>query len=381
MIKVLHLLTATEQNKAVGGAETLLLSMLRRIDKEKFNFVICYGSKGILNGEFKKAGADIVALDAHLHFDIPAILKIKKVIEGKDIDIVHSHQPRLDLLGTIAARVARRPMVLTRHLSISESPINAFKRFIFIIADRFTLNCVEKAICASKSIAEDLVVREGIERRKTDVIYAGLDLDIYDKEVQKGGTRKEFNIPLDAPLVGTIGRINAQKAHQYFLMAASEVLKEVPQARFLLIGDGPLKGAQEQLAKSLGIESNVVFTGFRSDIPEMIADMDIFALSSLTEALAVVNMEAMAMRKPVVSFKVGGVSELVVDTQTGLLITPKDWRSFARAILKLIRDKQMAHEMGLAGRKRVEENFALETMVHRHEQLYRDILQNRTKTG
>ncbi len=375
MIEVLHLITATEQNKGVGGAETLLLAMLQRVDRNRFHFTIAYGAKGAIYEDFKRAGADVFPLDPYLHFDIPAILKIEKAIKDNKIDILHSHQPRLDLFGAIAAKATGRPIIVTRHLAISESPISSFKKFVFIGIDKFTLATAKRIICASKSIADDLVIKENADRKKVDVIYAGLDLSIYDKEIKKGNIRKEFSIPPEIPLVGMVGRINAQKAHQYFLMAASEVLKEVPQAKFLIIGDGPLRSAQEKLAKDLKIASSVIFTGYRSDIPEIIGDLDISALSSLTEALAVVNMEAMAMKKSVVSFDVGGVSELVIDKETGFIIPPKDWKAFAKAITVLMRDKQMANRMGAAGRKRIEDNFTLEIMVSKHEQLYSDISQ------
>lgn len=381
MIEVLHLITATEQSRGVGGAETLLLAMLKNIDKTSFHFTIAYATKGILRKDFETAGAEVIPFDTYIHLDIAAILKIKKIIEDRKIDILHSHQPRLDLFGAIACKLTRKPMIFTRHLAISESPIGSFKKFVFVSFDKITLASAKKIVCASKSIADDLEVNEKADRRKIEVIYAGLDLRVYDREIKKGSFRREFSIPTDAPLIGMIGRINAQKSHQYFLMAASEVLKEEPHARFLIVGDGPLREAQEKLAKSLGIGSSVIFTGFRTDIPQIMGDLDISALSSLTEALAVVNMEAMAMGKPVISFDVGGVSELVINGETGFLISPKDWRSFARAIIELIRDKQKALQMGLSGRKRVEDVFSLDIMVRKHEKLYSEIAQNKVTSG
>ncbi len=380
MINVLHLITATEQNKGVGGAETLLLAMLKNIDKSRFHFTIAYASKGVMKKEFEAAGAEIVPLDTRLHLDIAAILRIKKILQERKIDILHSHQPRLDLFGAIACRLVGKPMLFTRHLSISESPISGFKKAVFICFDKITVALANKIICASKSIADDLESYEKADRRKMEVIYAGLELRLYDADINKGGIREEYGIPEDAPLVGMVGRINAQKSHQYFIMAASEVLKEEPESRFLIVGDGPLRQEQERLAKSLCIDSNVIFTGYRTDIPRIVADLDISALSSLTEALAVVNMEAMAMGKPVVSFDVGGVSELVVNGKTGFLISPKDWKAFANAILELIRDKGKAHQMGLSGRRRVEEMFSLAVMVSKHAKVYSEMSECKAKS-
>lgn len=375
MIKILHLITASEQRKGVGGAETLLLSMTERIDKERFNFVIAYSSGGPLTDDFKKARAEVESFDTYSQIDPFAVKKLISLIKIKNIDIVHSHQPRFDFLGGIAARITKTPFIFTRHLSISEFPVNKFKKVIFLNVDKLvTVKLADKIIAASKNIADDLIQKEKAPPQKVIVIYAGLDLRVYDKDIKIGKIREEFSIDSKAPLIGMIGRINLQKAHHLFLKAAVEVLKAVPNAKFLIVGDGPLRRQQEDLSRELGLTSKVIFTGYRKDIPEIITDLDISALSSLTEALAVVNLEAMAMRKPAVSFNVGGVSELVIDKETGLLITPGDTQAFANAIIELIKDREKAKRMGLAGRKRMEENFTLEIMIKRHQELYSSIL-------
>lgn len=380
MIKILHIIPASEQNKGVGGAETLLLAMLKEINRDCFKFVIAYSSNGPLIKEFIEAGADVVPFDTYSQLDLMAIKKLIDLIRIKDINIIHSHQPRFDFLACLAAKITRTPFIFTRHLSISESPINKIKKIIFLMADKLvTVKLADKIISASKSIADDLIRKENASEEKSMVIYAGLDLKVYDKYIEIGKIREEFSIDSEVPLIGMIGRINAQKAHQYLLQVAVEVIRGVPDAKFLIVGDGPLRDKQEKLAEDLGISSHIIFTGQRKDIPEIMADMDISALSSLTEALAVVNLEAMVMRKPVVSFDVGGVSELVIDKETGFLIAPKDVKAFAAAIIDLIKNKEKAKRMGWAGRKRVEGNFTLEMMVRRHQELYSSILKSNPK--
>lgn len=378
MVNVLHLMTASEEKKGVGGAETLLLSIAEKIDKNNFNFIIAYTSGGILADEYKKAGAEVVRFDTAAQMDIIAINKLIKLIKARNVDIVHSHQMRYDFLGSIASRLSKTPFIFTRHQSISDYPINYFKKTIFLAIDSFVaVKLADRIAAVSKFIADDLKAKEGVPEGKASIIYSGLDLKRYGKDIKAGNIRKEFSIDPGAPLIGTVGRINIEKAHDLFLKAAVEVLKEAPEARFIIAGDGPLREKQEKLAEKLGIGTKVVFTGYRKDIPAVIADLDIFALSSVTESLGIVNLEAMAMGKPVVSFDVGGVSELVVDKETGLLVPPKDAKALAKAIVGLINNKEAARNMGLAGRKRVEENFTLDATVSKYMALYESVTKDR----
>ncbi|MDD5310163.1 MAG: glycosyltransferase [Candidatus Omnitrophica bacterium] len=380
MIKVLHLMTASEKNRGVGGAETLLLSITEKMSKEDIGFIIAYTSGGMLTDDFKKAGAEVVQFDTASQIDLPAVFKLVKLIKSRNIDIVHSHQLRYDFLGSIAARISKTPFIFTRHQSLSDYPIKRFKKAIFLNVDRLiTVRSADKIAAVSKFIAADLIRNEWVPAERIEVIYSGLDLKKYNKEVRVGNIRKEFSIDPRAPLIGTVGRINIEKAHDLFLKAAAEVIKAAPDARFIIAGDGPLRENQEKLSEELGLKSKVIFTGYRRDIPEIIADLNIFALSSLTESLGIVNLEAMAMGKPVVSFDVGGVSELVADKETGLLVPPRDAVTFAGAIIGLIRDKGKAKNMGLAGRRRVEENFTLDATVKKYHELYNSIAEGGQK--
>ncbi|MCK4948041.1 MAG: glycosyltransferase [Candidatus Aureabacteria bacterium] len=370
-VKILHLIPGVEEKKGVGGAETLLLSLLKKIDGKRFKFIIAYSPGAPLTDDFKKAGAEVIPFSTSSKFDMFAIYKLVKLINVKNINLVHSHYPRRDFLGCFAAKISKVPFVFTRHLSISEFPIKKIVRKLYMAVDSFiAVKYADKIVAASKAIADDLIIKERAKKSKMSVIYAGLDLDTYGKDVEIGKIRREYNIGEKTPLIGTVGRINAQKAHQYFLKAIVEVLKSMPDAKFLIVGDGPLKKQQKDLAKELGIESKVIFTGYRTDIPQVMVDLDISVLSSLSEALAVVNLEAMLMGKPVACFDVGGISELVVNGKTGLLVAPRDYNGLADAIIDLLRNKQKAKQIGFAGRERVEQSFGLNLMVKKHEELY-----------
>ncbi len=386
-IKILHLITTVEEGKGIGGAENLLLSMLDKIDKSEFKFIVAYHLPTRLKKElgrtkveqlFKEKGTEVELFATRSKFDLLAIIKLINLIREKNIDIVHAQQPRLDFLGSIAAKLAGVPVVITRHLSMARFPINRFKRQIYQLFDSLvTARLADKIITVSKEIASDLIKTQRVSPNKIKVIYNGIDPGKFSRQTdEKRSIRKEFKLG-KCQLVGIIARINIQKSHQYFLEAVSYIVKIMPQVKFLIVGDGPLKADMEKLAKKLGIDSWVIFTGYRTDISQIISELDIIVLSSLTEGLPVVFLEAMAMSKPVVSFNVGGVSELVIDGQTGILVPLKDSSGLAKAIIKLLKNKEEATGMGMAGWKRLDEKFSLEQMVRGYEEVYVEIIESR----
>ncbi|MCM8813803.1 MAG: glycosyltransferase [Candidatus Omnitrophica bacterium] len=373
-VKILHLIPAVEENKGVGGAETLLLSLLKKIDRRAFYMMVAYPPDAPLADEFKKTGAQIVPLSIKSKLDLPALLGTVRLIRKERVSLVHSHYPLHDYLGGIAAALAGVPLVFTRHLSITEFPIHQYKIWLYRGWDMMTsVKSAKKIVAASRAIAQDLIATEQAAAAKIEIIYAGLDIETYARGVQPGRIRREFAIDPQAPLIGIVGRINAQKAHQFFLQAAREVIMAVPGARFLIVGDGPLKSRQEALARDLGIAGHTVFCGYRADIPNIMADIDISVLSSVSEALAVVNLEAMLMGKPVACFDVGGISELVENGRTGILVPPRDAHALAQAIIYLAQNPESARKMGALGRQRVQEYFTLDIMVRKHEALYRSL--------
>ncbi len=326
---------------------------------------------------FKEENAEIIPFSIRSKIDLFAINKLVNIIKIKKVNVVHSHQTRLDFFGFISAKIANVPFIFTRHATSDLFIVNRLLKNIYMFMDRtITVKYANQIVAVSKAVADDLIVNEKANPSKIKIIYAGLDLDKHGKEVETGRIREEFNMTRDIPLVGIVGRINVQKAHQYFLKAAAEVLKIIPEVKFLIVGDGPIRKQQEELAENLGISSQIIFTGYRTDIAQVMADIDVSVLTSITEALGIVNLEAMAMSKPVVCFDVGGISELVVNGKTGILVSPMDYKALAKAIIELIRDKEKAKRMGIEGQKRVRENFTLNTMVKQYEKLYKSIVKN-----
>ncbi len=160
-----------------------------------------------------------------------------------------------------------------------------------------------------------------------------------------------------------------------FVRLARRVVESVPQARFLLVGDGPLRPMVEQAVQALNLRDRVILTGFRGDIPELLATMDVVVLTSLWEGLPFVLLEAMAAQRAVVATHIQGSNEVVVDDETGYLVPPQDPESLATAVIELLQDPTRRERMGRRGRERVEQNFSLERMIHDTVQTYRTVLQ------
>jgi len=380
-LKVLHLVTTVEQGKGLGGAEKLILFLLDKIDKTKYEFIIGYhvpdwckqNNRTEVEELFQSKGAKVYVFKTRSKFDLLAVFELRRLFKELNPDIVHSHQPRLDFLGGIAAKLDKIPFVITRHLSICRSPINEFKKPCFQFFDSLiSARIAKKIIAVSQEIKEDLITVQKICSKKIITVYNGIDSNKF-AAIQKAdiSIRKELNLD-DALLVGVVARINEQKGHTYFLQTAAKVKTEVPTARFLIVGDGPLKAQVEKQAKELGLRE-IIFTGYRSDIPEILFELDVVALSSLSEGLPVVILEAMAMSKVVAAFDVGGVKEVVEDEKTGIIVEVFDVDALATAVIKLLKDEQLRLKMGAAGKIKVDKQFSLNAMLGGYLEVYNNI--------
>ena len=210
-------------------------------------------------------------------------------------------------------------------------------------------------------------------------IYSGIQFDKFKRSADIGEKKETLGISDQETVVGMVGRLSKQKAPQYFIRAVPDVLKENPNVRFLLVGDGELRSKVAKLAEKLGVDRAVTFLGFRDDVPEVLQVLDIFVLTSLWEGLGRSLTEAMYMGCPVVATKVEGVPELVVDGKTGILVEPKDSGAIARGIIELINQPSKAKDMGKAARRRVVNGFSAEKMITQIDGLYQEMIRPKNR--
>ncbi|MBW2618182.1 MAG: glycosyltransferase family 4 protein, partial [Deltaproteobacteria bacterium] len=227
-------------------------------------------------------------------------------------------------------------------------------------------------IAISQAVADHLTRCLGLDNSRMRLIYYGLE----PRKRTGNDLRREYNIPDEAPIVGTVGRLARQKGQTHLIRTMAQVLGTIPQARLLIVGhdDEGLRPSLEAEIKRLGLGEAVILAGFREDIPDVMAALDVFCLPSLWEGFGLVLLEAMAEALPIVASAVGSIPEVVADGQTGRLVEPGDEDGLAQALIDLLGDRQRASGLGRAGRARQQEHFSRQAMVSQTEALYDELL-------
>ncbi|MEK7828447.1 MAG: glycosyltransferase family 4 protein, partial [Deltaproteobacteria bacterium] len=298
-------------------------------------------------------GIEIRRVKMESSFSLFSIVSLLKIIKKEKVDIICTHSGKDSMIGAIAGRLStKKPIIVrTRHLALP-------------ITSKITYSLLpHKVVTVSEYVRKYLVEEKGIAADKVISIPTGVYLEVFNSDVVKAVSREELGISSDAVIVGTIAILRRKKGHHTLLDAIPLVLKEIPNAFFIFAGDGPQKENIERKIRELGIERNVKLLGLRQDIPEILKAIDIFVLPTLQEALGTSFLEAMAMKKPVVGTKVGGVPEVVKDGVTGILVPPEEPLKLADAIIILLKDRELMKQMGYEGRRDVEEKYSVDVMV------------------
>ena len=368
-------------NLTFGGGERVFSQVIRGLNKEKFDVFVACQPGGIFEEKLREVGIKIEPLDMTSRYNLGTISQLKKIIETKNIQIVHSQDGRADFFARIAGKIANVPIIISSVAMLVEGyDVNIFRKVLYILMDRWSERCVDKFIVLSEVLRHTLIERHRIEPEKIVKIYNGIEIDEYKPNNERGiriedsGLRKEFGFRNDVPVIGTIGRLVWQKGFEYLIKAIPKIVKDLPEAKFLIVGEGPLREKLEELGKRLKVKDNIIFTGFRSDIKEILASIDVLVMPSLLEGLPMVLLEGMAMAKPIVATNIDGISEVLENGKTGLLVPPKDTDTLAEAIIEILNNKTKASHLGQNARKIVEEKFSVEKMVEQIEWVYEGLL-------
>jgi len=308
--------------------------------------------------------------------DIRAFFKLFRLIADERPHIVHTHTAKAGFLGRLAARLARVPIVIhTYHGHVLDGYYGFLRNWLLHQMERGLALTSDRIVAISPLVKQDLLTYRIAPPEKISVIPLGLDLEpFFQCGSLKGGFRRELGLNPDTSLVGILGRIFPIKNHYLFLESAARVVEEESNVRFVIVGDGVLRSNIETYAQNLGIRDQVIFTGWRRDLPRIYADLDLLVVSSNNEGTPVSAIEAMASSCPVVATRVGGIPDIVQNHETGYLVPPKQPQALASAILELIRDSKKAEQMGQCGQQFVKRKFSVDRLVSDTENLYEELL-------
>ncbi|MCM8762232.1 MAG: glycosyltransferase family 4 protein [Candidatus Omnitrophica bacterium] len=307
--------------------------------------------------------------------DVICFVKLFFFFRKKRYDIVHTHSAKAGILGRVAAKLASRKTVVihTIHGPSFHNYQPTLQNFLYITAEKIASYFTDKFICVGE-VMKERYLNAGIGREeKYIVIYSGFDINPYlEAEKEREKRRKNLGIKENEKVIGMIGRLFYLKGQEYLIQAFADIVKEYPDVKLLLVGDGILKKPLEDYARERGMLSKVIFTGLvpPEDIPGYVSVMDILAHTSLREGLPKAVAQGFAGGKPVVAFDVDGAKELVINNKTGYLIPPKDIRYLKEKLLFLLKNSDISYKMGEAGREIVKELFPVEKMVDRIEKVY-----------
>jgi glycosyltransferase involved in cell wall biosynthesis len=360
--KATRLILHTEASVGFGGQEIRIVAEARWLLGHGWRVLVAAQPDSPLLREGTRLGLPVVAVRMRRALDLPALLALRRLIAEREVALVHTHSSIDSWLGGLAGRSRGRPVVRSRHVTIA---IPRRRALVYRLADR---------IISSGEAAARVVAAAGVPAARIVAIPPGVDTERFHPDVSGAPVRGELKLDA-APLVGLVANIRGSKGHDVFLDAARVVLAREPSTRFLIVGDGIGFDDVRRRVATLGLESAVRMTGFRRDIPEVMAALDVLVLPSVrSEAASQVIAQALAVGTPVVATDVGGSGELVRDGETGRLVPAGDAPALAAAVLASLADRPAARAMARRGQAVVREHHSLDAAMMRTSAVYRELL-------
>ena len=369
----------------IGGPSTNVSILSTCIDKDIFHTKILYGSlaegesglehlmkeKGVDMELIPELGREINPLD-----DLVALWKIFKIVLREKPDIVHTHTAKAGTLGRIAAICAgTKVRIHTFHGNVFKHYFGKVKTTVFIIIERVLGLFTTKVVTISQKQKEEIVKEfKIVSDKKCVVIPLGVDFTkLRNMPIAGTSLKRELGLGDDTLLVGILGRLVPVKNHKMFLESAAKVRKEYPEidVKFVVVGGGELEKELKALTDSLGIGKDVYFLGWRQDLGNIYRGLDVVALTSLNEGTPLALIEAMAMARAIISTNVGGVSDIIVDGSTGLLVDKNDVNGFVKGLLNILSDRVLMERLGCSALA-ASERFDKVNLVNAATKLYLD---------
>ena len=358
-------------NLQFGGGERVFSQIINGLNSGRYHISLISSSNEQFRNAIQNPQVQYHNLDFFKRFNPVSIFKMVKIIRNNRIQIIHGQGARAEFHARIAKRIAGNPLYIsTIAMPVEGFDVGFIRKKAYRFADYFSEQYVDRFIVVSDALKEMLIHKRNIPDSTVVRIFNGIELDSFTPNPEFSSFREQLQISRNTFLIGAIGRMVWQKGFEYLIRAIPMVIDAYPDSKFLLVGDGPLNERLKNLVRRFKIEKHVVFTGFRNDISEILSAIDLLAVPSIIEGFPMITLEAMAMMKPIIASNIDGISEQIIDGESGILIPPKDSDALAGSIIDTLRNKGLKKTLGINARKRVETAFSIEKMLFETEKIY-----------
>jgi len=389
-IKVCHIIA----KMVYGGASLGTFHLIERLDQNVFECTILCGSQSEQEGDLlpkiKKSVSGVIIIPEMIREinplkDMITFIKLVAIIKRNKYDIIHTHGSKAGAIGRLAAAICRTPIILHTIHGWGLKAGDLCARTLFRFVERLVASFTTMLLFQTKSDVEEARAFNIGKEKQYYLIGNGINLQPFltYNEARAKDVKRKLAMH-NKKVVGTVGRVSAQKNPQGFVKIAREVLAEKDNVLFIFVGGGELLRDMQKLVGKLRLANNIIFTGVRDDVPEIVANFDIFVLPSLWEGMPRSVLEAMAMSKPVVVHDISGISEIVGDRKSGLIVPIHETHAFADRVLYLLDNPGRARTIGQCGFKKAQEfdyNLVVERVKNIYVKLYQDNVYTVTKTS
>jgi len=363
MKNILHAIDTT----GPGGAETVFMTLARKLDPSRFHSYVAVAGHGWLYDELRQQGFDPFIVGGKKGFDLGYLSRLVRIIRKQRIDVVQSHLFGSNIYCSLAGALTRVPVVCTFHGSVDIGQRTALRALKMKLLN----HCASRFVSVSRSLARELCGQNHLSARKSVTIYNGVDTSQFCRR-RDDSIRRQLGLGDADILVGAVGNIRPAKDYQTLLHAAAVLAKTSPRYKILIAGqgDGELYRRLLKQRSDLGLESSVFFLGFQTDVSRLLNNFDIFVLSSATEGFSIATIEAMACELPVVATRCGGPEEIVQNGENGVLVDAGDSQQLSAAIQRVWDDRPFRQRLSQEARSTVLSRFSIDSMLNYYQSIY-----------
>ena len=379
LIRVLHIHTLP----IVSGSGINTFLSMQGLDKNKYHVELACAPNGRLIDLVRSNGMPVrtfryLVQPIHPVKDLITIFSLSRFLKKNPYHIIHTHNSKAGFIGRLAGKLSKTPIIVhTVHGFAFHDQEPKWKQWLILNLERLASRWCDIMIFISQPLI-DWALRERVVTRKEKIIkiYSGIELKKFqpatDKERSRLRARRGFKD--DEAVVGMVSKLWEGKGHILLIQAFETLLIRFPNVKLVIVGEGYLKGELKNVVSTKGLDNKVLFTGFQEDVREILTCVDIAVLPSYFEGMGRVLLEAMAMEKPVVGTRVGGIPDLIEDGVNGFLVEPGNVMELAEAILKILNEKKIAKRLGFNGRRKIQSRYSAVCMVQAIEAVYHRLL-------